>query len=153
MPQVTIALNGRTYRLSCGEGDEARLNDLAAYVNRRIDELSREFGQAGDERLLLMATLLISDELLDTKTRLAQYENPPGEDVLPAEAEPLADDPPAVDGQLARPDAALRDLASPPAETIQPTPARPLIRARARTTLEERLLEARMATLPTKSPS
>ena len=59
MGQVTVTLNGRTYRLRCGDGEEPRLLELADHVRGKVDELTRQFGQIGDERLLVLAALLI----------------------------------------------------------------------------------------------
>ena len=44
---------------------------LADVVRAKLDGLVNEFGQAGDDRLLLMSALLIADELLDARARLA----------------------------------------------------------------------------------
>jgi cell division protein ZapA len=44
MGQVTVTVNGRTYRLRCGEGEEARLIQLATLVGDRTDGLAAEFG-------------------------------------------------------------------------------------------------------------
>lgn len=71
MGQVTITLNGRSYRLRCGPGEEPRLIELADVVRAKLDGLINEFGQAGDDRLLLMSALLIADELHDARARLA----------------------------------------------------------------------------------
>ena len=65
MGQVAITVNGRSYRFECGDGEEARLKELAAYVKSRMDGLTREHGKIGDERLLLMTALLIADDLWD----------------------------------------------------------------------------------------
>ena len=65
MGQVTLKLNGRSYRLACGEGEEARLQKLGAIVREKLDGVVAEFGQAGQERLLLLAALLIADDLID----------------------------------------------------------------------------------------
>lgn len=73
MGQVTVTLNGRTYRLRCGDGEEARLLELAGHLEQRIEGLAAEFGQVGDERLLLMAALLIADELWDARERLRDF--------------------------------------------------------------------------------
>ena len=70
MAEVTVNVNGRAYRFDCGDGEEGHLKDLAAYVKGRVDALTREHGNAGDERLLLMAALLITDELWDARTEL-----------------------------------------------------------------------------------
>jgi len=70
MGQVTVTLNGRSYRLSCGEGEEKRLLALADHVRGKLNMLVKQFGQAGDDRLLLMAALIIADELWDARARL-----------------------------------------------------------------------------------
>ena len=67
MGQVAVTLNGRSYRLSCEPGEEARLTLLAAEVKARLDTLIDQFGNAGDDRLLLMAALTLADELLDAR--------------------------------------------------------------------------------------
>lgn len=72
MGQVAVTLNGRTYRLSCEPGEEARLTLLAAEVKARLDTLIGEFGNAGDDRLLLMAALTLADELLDARDAPSQ---------------------------------------------------------------------------------
>ena len=69
MGQVAITVNGRSYRFDCGDGEEARLKELAAYVKGRMEALAREHGNVGEERLLLMAALIIADELWDATER------------------------------------------------------------------------------------
>jgi cell division protein ZapA len=70
MGQATITINGRTYRLKCGDGEEARLLALSDIVRQRVDNLAGEFSAAGDDRLLLMTALMLADELLDAQARL-----------------------------------------------------------------------------------
>ena len=65
MGQVAITVNGRSYRFECGDGEESRLKELVAYVKSRMDGLTREHGNIGEERLLLMTALLIADDLWD----------------------------------------------------------------------------------------
>jgi cell division protein ZapA len=65
MGQVAITVNGRSYRFECGDGEEPRLKELVAYVKSRMDGLTREHGNIGEERLLLMTALLIADDLWD----------------------------------------------------------------------------------------
>lgn len=67
MGQVSVTLNNRTYRLACNDGEEARLTELARDVKARVENLAREFGQPGDERILLMAAVLLADELMDLR--------------------------------------------------------------------------------------
>ncbi len=63
MAQVDITINGRTYPVACGDGEEAHLRELGQLVGDKVTELSSAVGQIGDSKLLLMASLLIADEL------------------------------------------------------------------------------------------
>jgi cell division protein ZapA len=83
MGQVAINVNGRLYRFDCGDGEEKRLQELAAYVKGRIESLVKEYGKVGDERLMLTAALLITDELLDARALLADLTKP---GIVPAQA-------------------------------------------------------------------
>jgi cell division protein ZapA len=68
--QVSVTLNGRNYRLRCGDGEEKRLFALADHLRSIVDDLVRQFGQAGDDRLLVMAALMVADELFELKAKL-----------------------------------------------------------------------------------
>ena len=65
MPQVEITVNGRRHMMQCGVGEEGRVRQLASYVDHRVTNLARGQAQAGDARLLLMASLMVADELSD----------------------------------------------------------------------------------------
>ncbi|MFM1815867.1 MAG: hypothetical protein RLZ98_2562 [Pseudomonadota bacterium] len=72
MGQVTVTLNGRNYRLQCEDGEERRLERVAQLVSDQLDSIVADVGQAGQERLLVMAALLIADELLDAREKRAK---------------------------------------------------------------------------------
>jgi len=72
MGQVTVVLNGRTYRLECGEGEESHLIALAEYLGTHVEDMKRKFGQVGDDRLILMASLLVTDELWELRREMEQ---------------------------------------------------------------------------------
>ena len=63
MGQVVVTLNGRTYRLECNEGEESHLAEMAQYIGSHVDDMRQKFGQVGDDRLMLRASLFIADEL------------------------------------------------------------------------------------------
>jgi cell division protein ZapA len=65
MAQVSVRINGRPYQIACDDGQEANLTRLADYVNKRVTQLVAAVGQVGEERLLVMASLLMADELSD----------------------------------------------------------------------------------------
>lgn len=70
MAQVSVTINGRIYQIACDDGQEANLTRLANYVDKRVGELVAAVGQVGDDRLLVMASLLVADELSAAATRL-----------------------------------------------------------------------------------
>ena len=72
MGQVSVTLNGRTYRLECGLGEESHLIELAEYLGTYVDNMKRKFGQVGDDRLILMASLHVTDELWELKRQLQE---------------------------------------------------------------------------------
>jgi len=74
MPQVTVTIAGRTYRMACGDGEEAHLESLAALLDGKIEEMRSAFGEIGDMRLHVMAALTIADELSETRKKLAALE-------------------------------------------------------------------------------
>ena len=70
MGQVSVTLNGRTYRLECGDGEEAHLIELAEYLSSHVETMKFKFGQVGDDRLILMAALMVADELTEARRQL-----------------------------------------------------------------------------------
>lgn len=67
MAQVDVSVNGQSYRIACEDGQEDRLVDLAAMVDEKVLGLVNQIGQVGSNRLLVMAALIIADELVDLK--------------------------------------------------------------------------------------
>ena len=67
MAQVDVSVNGQSYRIACEDGQEDRLVDLAALVDEKVIGLVNQIGQVGSNRLLVMAALIIADELVDLK--------------------------------------------------------------------------------------
>ena len=70
MAKVTLTVNRKNYDISCDNGEEVQLTRLGEYVNRRVDEIVAKVGQVGDARLLVMACLLLADELSEVYTEL-----------------------------------------------------------------------------------
>jgi cell division protein ZapA len=74
MPQISVTINGRQFRMACENGEEARLTNLAADLDARIATLRTRFGEIGDTRLTVMAALALADELSEVKEKLARLE-------------------------------------------------------------------------------
>lgn len=65
--QVAISFNKRTYRFECADADAERLGKIAGYLKDKLESLIREHGPVGDERLVLMAALMVTDELFEAR--------------------------------------------------------------------------------------
>jgi cell division protein ZapA len=87
MGQVSIQVNGRNYDIACDDGEEEHVLRLGRYLDEKLAELVVRMGQVGDSRLLVMAALLIADELSDTYGKLEKARTGAGNGVSPANGE------------------------------------------------------------------
>ena len=71
MSDLSITVNGRSYVIACEDGQEDHLARLADYIDKRVNEIAESVGQVGETRLLLMASLLVADELGDAYAALS----------------------------------------------------------------------------------
>lgn len=90
MAQVDVAINGRNYRVACDDGQEDHLRQLAEYVDQRVMELVESVGQIGEARLVVMASLLIADELSESFASL-EAGDPEAEEKLAQATELVAE--------------------------------------------------------------
>ena len=74
MAQVDIRINNRPYRIACDDGQEEHLTRLAELVDKRVQDLVASVGQVGEDRLLVMVSLLIADELSETFAQIDQVD-------------------------------------------------------------------------------
>jgi cell division protein ZapA len=80
MAQVTVRINGYAYTVGCQDGEEAHLEAMAAEVERRIDSIKTAAGPSGEARMLVMASLLMADDLYEMGRSLgAAQSGRPGE--------------------------------------------------------------------------
>ena len=64
MSQISLTVHGRSYQVTCDDGQESHLLKLAEHIDGKMRELEGSVGQLGEQRLLFMTCLLIADELL-----------------------------------------------------------------------------------------
>ena len=69
MAQVTLRINGYSYLVGCEDGQEPHLKAMGDAVQSRIDSI-KTLGQTGEARLLMLAALLLADELHDKEAVL-----------------------------------------------------------------------------------
>lgn len=74
MPEVSVDINGRKYRMACADGQEEHLRGLAARFNEQVNEFKGDFGEIGDNRLTVMAGIAVIDTLVETERKLARVQ-------------------------------------------------------------------------------
>ena len=97
MAQVTLRINGYAYTLGCQDGEEDHLHAMAAEVDKRIDSVKASAGPSGEARMLVIAALLMADELFEAGQKLAAAESAAGTPAARSEAPA-----PAADSKLGR---------------------------------------------------
>ena len=83
MPQVTLRINGYSYTIGCKEGEESHLEAMGAEVTRRIEGVRLAAGPSGEARMLVMAALLMADDIFELRRKL--------EETTPAEVQAKPD--------------------------------------------------------------
>ena len=74
MAQVNLTVNGRVYRMACEDGEEEHVAQLGARFDAAVDELRGALGEIRDQRLMVMAGILMTDRLNDAERRLKRAE-------------------------------------------------------------------------------
>ncbi len=75
MAQVTVTIDGKTYRMACDEGQEEHLAELAGRFDRYVGHLKDSFGEIGDQRITVMAGIMVMDELSELQKRIKGMES------------------------------------------------------------------------------
>lgn len=70
MGQVTVTVNGRSYRMACDDGAEHKVLDLAGMIDTIVQDIKGGFEHVQDDRLFLMAALIMADQLTEVREEL-----------------------------------------------------------------------------------
>ena len=70
MANVNIKFNGKDFLLSCEDGQEEHLLELAENLNKRFTELKLSLGNIGENKLLIISSISIMDEYFETKKKV-----------------------------------------------------------------------------------
>jgi cell division protein ZapA len=73
--EVSIQIANRTYELACGDGEEGRVRELAAYVDEKVSELRRQMPGTPEVKLLVFAALLLAEESREARGIAKAAEN------------------------------------------------------------------------------
>ncbi len=72
MANVNIKFNGKEFLLSCEDGQEDHLEELAIHLNKKFEELKADLGGLGENKLLLITSIKIMDEYFETKKKIQE---------------------------------------------------------------------------------
>jgi len=72
MANVNIRFNGKEFLLSCDDGQEEHLEELAEHLNKKFLNLKSELGNIGENKLLLIASIKVMDEYFETKKKIEE---------------------------------------------------------------------------------
>ena len=65
MANVNIKFNNKDYLLSCDKGQEENLKKLANHLDSKYNELKKNLGNIGENKLLLITAIQMVDEYFD----------------------------------------------------------------------------------------
>ena len=65
MANVNIKFNNKDYLLSCDDGQEENLNELANHLDSKYNELKKNLGNIGENKLLLITGIKMVDDYFD----------------------------------------------------------------------------------------
>jgi cell division protein ZapA len=76
MGQALLTITGRTYRISCRDGDEDRISRLGDEIAARATSITGSLGSVPEGQLLVMTALMLADELADARNGIAPAASP-----------------------------------------------------------------------------
>ena len=72
MANVSIKFNGKEFLLSCDDGQEEHLQELAEHLNKKFVGLKTDLGNIGENKLLLITSIKVMDEYFETKKKIEE---------------------------------------------------------------------------------
>ena len=65
MANINIKFNNKDYLLSCDDGQEENLKELASHLDQKYNELKKNLGNLGENKLLLITAIQMVDDYFD----------------------------------------------------------------------------------------
>ena len=75
MANVNIKFNNKDYLLSCEDGQEENLVELANHLNSKYTELNQNLGNIGENKLLLITAIKMVDDYFDLFKKVKSSKN------------------------------------------------------------------------------
>ena len=75
MANINVKFNNKDYLLSCDDGQEENLKELANYLDGKYNELKKNLGNIGESKLLLITAIKMADDYFDLNKKLDSKKN------------------------------------------------------------------------------
>jgi len=75
MANINIKFNNKDYLLSCEDGQEENLKELADYLDSKYSELKKNLGNIGESKLMLITAIKMVDEYFDLNKKVNSKKN------------------------------------------------------------------------------
>ena len=75
MANVNIKFNNKDYLLSCDDGQEENLKELANHLDLKYNELKKNLGNIGESKLLLITAIQMVDDYFDLFKKVKNTKN------------------------------------------------------------------------------
>ena len=75
MSNINVKFNNKDCLLSCDDGQEENLKELANYLDGKYNELKKNLGNIGESKLLLITAIKMADDYFDLNKKLDSKKN------------------------------------------------------------------------------
>ena len=75
MANVNVKFNNKEYLLSCDDGQEENLKELANHLDSKYSELKKNLGNIGENKLLLITAIQMVDDYFDLFKKVKNAKN------------------------------------------------------------------------------
>ena len=75
MANVNVKFNNKDYLLSCDDGQEESLKELARHLDLKYNELKKNLGNIGENKLLLITAIKMVDDYFDLFKKIQDKKN------------------------------------------------------------------------------
>jgi len=75
MANVNVKFNNKDYLLSCDDGQEENLIELANHLDIKYNELKKNLGNIGESKLLLITAIQMVDDYFDLNKKVESKKN------------------------------------------------------------------------------
>ena len=75
MGNINVKFNNKDYLLSCDDGHEENLKELAEHLDTKYNDLKKNLGNIGENKLLLITAIQMVDNYFDLNKKITDKKN------------------------------------------------------------------------------